>query len=519
MTAVRAGVMAMLEQVAAGPHADHGLTFEGRHVRYDALRDRAYGIAHGLQQQGVKKGDRVAVLLRNGVEWFELCFALADLGAVCAPVNVLLAPGEIRHLCEDADATAIVVDAHGAAAAEKAGIAPALVVGVGGAAPAIPGARHVAYEDLDTGARASTGTEIALDDLFVLYYSSGTTGLPKGAVHSHGSVLWNAFHQVGDIGLTADDTYLIVPSLSWAAGFHVLTMAELYVGARLVLMPTGGITMRGLADAAHATGATRGMIVPTLLQELVRDPEIQERVRTSPLRWMITGTQPVPKDMILAIQEALPDLALIQGYGMSEFPTIATVLRDDEAVRKAGSAGRATSVTRVAVELEDGTVADVGEGEILTRSPATMAGYWNRPEETAAAFAGGWFHTGDVGRLDEEGFLTITGRKKDMIISGGLNVYPSETEAVIHRMDGVLEVAVVGYPDARLGEVPVAVVVGEGLDPDAIAAGCREDLATYKVPRHVIVRDAGLPRNANGKILKRELRPWVAEELSPPPRG
>ena len=206
--------------------------------------------------------------------------------------------------------------------------------------------------------------------------------------------------------------------------------------------------------------------------------------------------------------------SMLQGFGLSEFPTIATMLRPEEAISHVGTAGRACSITRIAVMTVDGRIEDEGEGEVLLRSMATMSGYWNRPEETAAAFADGWLHTGDVGTIDAEGFLIITGRKKDMIISGGLNVYPSEIEAVLHRVPGVKEASVVGVPDERWGEIPVAVIVSDGhLDEDAVLAYCASQLAGYKRPRRVLQRQEALPRNPSGKILKREITPWAIRTL------
>jgi fatty-acyl-CoA synthase len=187
-------------------------------------------------------------------------------------------------------------------------------------------------------------------------------------------------------------------------------------------------------------------------------------------------------------------------------------------VSHAGSAGRPCSIVQLAIQLADGAIAQEGEGEILLRTPATMQGYYNRPEETAAAFADGWLHTGDLGRLDADGFIEITGRKKDMIISGGLNVYPKEVEEILYRRPEVAEAAVVGVPDDKWGEVAVAVVVPgpDGVDPDALSDACRLHLATYKCPRAFLIHDDPLPRNPSGKILKRELRPWAAEQLNQP---
>jgi len=512
---VRAGLMTMLERTAAGPRGTcEAVRFQGERLTYEELRDRSYSVANGLLEAGVGKGDRVAVLLRNGFEWFELLFAIAEIGAICVPVNVMLKPTEIAYLCGDAQARVLVVDPAGSEAVEKAGVGPEIVIGVGGARPVVPGARYVDYEDLRAGAPVPTGTVVALEDELVLYYSSGTTGQPKAAVQTHDNVLWNALAQVLDLKLTTDDAFLVVPSLSWAAGFHTVTLACLWIGARLVILPTGGSTIEKVIGVVAEEDVTHAFLVPTLLRQLLASPECQRQVQESSLHWVVTGAEPVPLDMITAIAQALPGCSIVQGYGMSEFPCVVCILGAEDAIRRAGSAGRPVSICRLAVEQLDGTISDTGEGEVLVRSPATMIGYWNRPEETAAAFAGGWLHTGDLGRIDDEGFLTITGRKKDMIISGGLNVYPSETETVIHAMDGVREAAIVGVPDARLGEVPVAIVVLDRDEvADAVIPHCRELLAGYKVPKRVMIHAEPLPRNANGKILKRELRPWALARL------
>jgi acyl-CoA synthetase (AMP-forming)/AMP-acid ligase II len=201
---------------------------------------------------------------------------------------------------------------------------------------------------------------------------------------------------------------------------------------------------------------------------------------------------------------------------MSEFPTIATALNPDEAISHAGSAGRSCSITHMAVRLSDNSIARAGEGEVLLRSLATMREYWHQPEATTEAFADGWLNTGDYGTVDDDGFLTITGRKKDLIISGGLNIYPKEIEEVIHALDDIAEVSVVGIPDERWGESTVAIIVPSGPrgSAEAVLSRCHERLAGYKRPRKVLVREEPLPRTPSGKILKRELRPWAVAELA-----
>lgn len=509
------GLMSLLDRCASSHHGgDEALRFEGVAVDFRSLRDRCLRVANGLHGLGVAKGDRVAVLLRNSFEWVEVFFALAEIGAVCTPINVLLRTAEIEHVLEDAAAVALIVDDAGIDRVEACRAIPELVIGVGEDHRGVGRARTVAYDDLRAGRAEPTGVAVGVDDTLVLYYSSGTTGVPKAAVHTHGSVLWNSFHQLHDLRISRDEVYLVVPSLSWAAGFHTHMLASMWLGARSVLLPSGGNTVERVIDVAAQNGATRAMIVPTLLRQLLGDAKLQEKLRRTQLRWIVTGGEPVPLPMIEELQAGLPNIRLVQGYGLSEFPTSATILHPEEAVAHAGSAGRPTTICEMMVQTANGHLSGDGEGEVLIRSPATMKGYWNQPEQTAASLANGWLHTGDLGRI-EGGFLELTGRVKDMIISGGLNVYPRETETVIQRIDGVREVAVMGVPDAHYGEVPVAVVVAPAsVGETAVIEYCRTQLASYKTPRAVFVRDEPLPRNANGKVVKRDLEPWVTDHLS-----
>jgi acyl-CoA synthetase (AMP-forming)/AMP-acid ligase II len=512
--ALERNLFTLLDRAARSSWATRpAFNFEGRSQTYAELRERSLKVANALLALGVRKGDRVAVLLGNRFEWPEVLFGTAAMGAVCVPVNVLLRPEEVTYLCEDSGSTVLIVDRLGDKVIAEADGLPATIITVG----EITGDGTHAYEDLLAAAPAGAVEGPAIDDLAMLYYSSGTTGQPKAAAHTHDGMLWNSIHQVPDLRLTGDDHYLVLPSLSWAAGFNDLVLALMFVGGQSTLLPTGGMSTDRLAGAFEQSGATHALLVPTLLKQLLDDAAALERIRRTKLRWIVSGAEPVPLAVIARLQEALPECEIVQGYGMSEFPTIITILQPEEAVPHVGSAGRPVSIAQLAIQLDDGSIADTGEGEILLRSPATMREYYNRPDETAAAFADGWFHTGDVGKLDDQGFLEITGRKKDMIISGGLNVYPREAEEVLYRIDVIAEAAVVGVPDEKWGEVAVAVVVPAGeVDEDAVLETCRERLASYKCPRAVLIHDEPLPRTLSGKVLKRELRPWAEEQLRTP---
>ncbi|RYJ01296.1 MAG: long-chain fatty acid--CoA ligase, partial [Actinomycetales bacterium] len=330
---------------------------------------------------------------------------------------------------------------------------------------------------------------------------------------SHAGILWNTLHQVHDLDIGVDESYLVVPSLSWGAGFHDVTLALTWLGGRNELLPTGTATLERIVDLLEEQQFTRTLLVPTLLRDLLGKPELTRRIAGTALRRIMSGAEPLPASVTDPLAEAMPRAAITQTYGMTEFPMIATVIQPEEAVTHAGKAGRPSSVCQLGVADEDGVVRFEGAGEIVTRSPAGFLGYYNRPEENERAFRDGWFHTGDTGFLDEDGFLTVTGRSKDMIITGGLNVYPREIEEVIQRVPGVAEVAVVGIPDERWGESITAVVVArdDTLTSEIVMERCQQELSKFKCPRRVIISHTTLPKTVTGKILKRQIRLDLAE--------
>lgn len=487
---------------------------DGEVLSFVESRDRALAVAGGLRRAGVRRGDTVAVMMGNRLEWVDTFFALAALGAVCVPVNVLLTGPEIEHVCRDSGARVIVVDEIGSASTARLDVDFDAFVTVGGAV-APDGVRTVGWAEVAGAEPLVDHVGPGLDDRFILYYSSGTTGLPKAAVHTHDGVLWNAMGQVQGLGLQPDQRYLVIPSLSWAAGFHNLVLALCWIGGFSEIRRTGGATMESIVGEIEKHRTTHVMLVPSLLRELVTRPDLMRRLSESELTWIVTGAEPVPRAVIEGVCRGIPGVDVCQGYGLSEFPTITTVLMADEVFDHEGSAGRALPHTDLAIRDGEGVVRRSGTGELLVRSLATMVGYHERPEQTEEAFRDGWLHTGDLVELDDDGFITIVGRTKDMIISGGLNVYPKEIEDIISRLPGVVETAVVGVPHERFGETAVAIVVTDdpAFDAAAVERACGEQLASYKRPRRTIVRTEPLPRNANAKLLKRELRPWAAAQL------
>jgi len=490
--------------------------FAGEQVTFLELRDRALAVAGGLASVGVETGDRVAVMMDNRMEWVETFFALAALGAICVPVNVLLTGPEIEHVCTDSGARFLIVDEVGGRETASLNVRFDTVVTVGEAVWPEESVGISWNEVTSGGSLGADHVEPGLESPFIFYYSSGTTGLPKAAVHTHDGVLWNSFGQIPGLGLTRDDRYLVIPSLSWAAGFHNLVIPLVWVGGYSEIRRTGGATMDDIVAMVERHQISHVMLVPSLLRILANRPDLMKRLSASSLTWVVTGAEPVPRVVIDGVCRGIPGVDVCQGYGLSEFPTIATVLAAEDVLEHEGSAGRALPHTTIAIRTEGGEIRRSGTGELLLRSPATMVGYHGQSDQTEEAFRDGWLNTGDLAELDAEGFVTIIGRTKDLIISGGLNVYPKEIEDVIGRQDGVAEVAVVGVPHERFGETVVAVIVTDipDLDTQLIADMCAAQLASYKRPRRLIVRPEPLPRNANGKVLKRELRPWVEAKLA-----
>jgi fatty-acyl-CoA synthase len=485
------------------------VTYQGTSLTYDELDRRSDQLAAALAALGFAHGERVAVVAHNCLQWVEIFFAVGKLGGVVVPINYLLRPQEVEFILADSGATWVFFQAGLAGTLARSPESDAGRNYVLIDEPSAAGTSPYDYERLIASAPQGrfepAGYDVHTDDLLLLQYTSGTTGTPKGAMHTHSTVLWNSIHQVVDFGITADEVAMVVPALCWAAGLHDLALATLWSGGRIVLSPSTGFAPPEFLRTAETERVTSVLLVPTVLKRVLADPSFTERDLSS-LRVVLSGGEPVPVTAIEDLHTKLPTCALLQCYGMSEFPTIMLYVGPGDARRKVGAAGRACSIAEIRVV--DAAGADVlpGEvGEIICRSPAMMLGYYGREDASASTLVDGWLHTGDLATVDDEGYVYVAGRSKDMLITGGLNVYPAEVERVIAQHPAVAEAAVVGQPDEQWGETGVAFVVladGHRVEETELVAFLRDELATYKIPRRFEITTRPLPRTTSGKVQK-----------------
>ncbi len=347
---------------------------------------------------------------------------------------------------------------------------------------------------------------VAADDVHRLMYTSGTTGRPKGVMITHANLAWKNLAHIVEFGFTGDDLGLACGPLYHVGALDLTTTSLIAAGATTILHRS--FEASEVVDELERSGVTTVWLAPAMVNAIMALPDIEQRDLTS-VRLVINGGEKMPIPLIERLQRTFPSAWFADAYGLTETVSGDTFLDRESMLTKLGSVGRPCLYLELDIWDEDGAPVPAGErGEIVMRGPKVFKGYWRDPEATAAALAGGWFHTGDIGGRDEDGYLYIVDRLKDMIVSGGENIASSEVERVLYEHEAVLEAAVVGRPDDRWGEVPVAFVVvrpGSTLTEDALLEHCRGHLARYKVPKAATFIDA-LPRNPSGKVLKRELR-------------
>ncbi|MCD2186117.1 acyl-CoA synthetase [Actinomycetospora soli] len=465
----------------------------GHRISYAELDDRVAARAADLAALGVGPGDRVALLGENSCAYLEWLFAVARLGAITVPVNMRLAPAEVAYVLADSGAVLLVRSAAftplGDAAIAELAAPPDLV--------------DLTTDPGPTRRREGEPAPGRGDEPCVIMYTSGTTGRPKGAVLTHDNMLWNAVNMcVAGPGIASTDVTIAAAPLFHIGALGLSALPLLYAGGTVVVVPA--FDPAGFLDLMAREGVTTQFLVPAMWAALTRVPDLGERAFPA-LRWAISGGAPCPVVVIERFLEL--GWTFTEGFGMTELSPAALFLDAADVVTHAGSVGRPFLHVDARLVGPDDELVDPGEvGELVLRGPTVFAGYWNRPEETAEAMRGGWFHSGDLGIADQDGFVTLVDRKKDMIITGGENVYPVEVEQALHRHPAVSDVAVIGVGDPQWGESVVAVVVAaEEVTADELIGFARERIAHFKAPRRVeFVAD--LPRNATGKLLKRVLR-------------
>ncbi|OBB48586.1 fatty-acid--CoA ligase FadD5 [Mycobacterium sp. 852002-51961_SCH5331710] len=489
------------------------LRYLGKTTTWRELDERVGALAGALSRRGVGFGDRVLILMLNRTEYIESFLAVNKLGAIAVPVNFRMTPPEIAFLVSDCQAEVVITEAvlAGVATAVR-DIDPTLttVVVAGGSTEN----DLIGYDDLTSEAGAPAAVvDIPNDSPALIMYTSGTTGRPKGAVLTHTNIAGQAltFLFTNGADINSDVGFIGVPL------FHIAGIGNMIPGLLLgrptVVYPLGAFNPDELLDVLEAEQVTGIFLVPAQWQAVCAAQ--QARPRDLRLRVLSWGAAPASDTLLRQMAETFPGTQILAAFGQTEMSPVTCMLLGEDAIRKLGSVGKVIPTVAARVVDEDMNDVPVGQvGEIVYRAPTLMAGYWNNPKATAEAFAGGWFHSGDLVRQDEEGYVWVVDRKKDMIISGGENIYCAEVENALAAHPAIAEVAVIGRPDQKWGEVPVAVVALDAaldaadqtdLDLRELDAFLDERLARYKHPKAVEVVDA-LPRNPAGKVLKTELR-------------
>jgi long-chain acyl-CoA synthetase len=473
------------------------LVVGGAVVSFKALHERVQNIAAALAAKGFRAGDRLALLLPNSPEYIELVYACSWVGVTAVPINARLSAAEIDRVLLDAKPRGLV----------RHSSLPKPVV-------QLPWQLVLDEEPLDVRNDSCPDPVYDPEATLALIYTSGTTGRPKGVMVTHASVLANVDHLSYWMRYREGGVYLHAAPIFHIADFPAMFAAPAF-GARQVTIPK--FSPQGFCELVQGERVTHTVLVPTMLNLLTQMSEAKPYDLSS-LEFLAYGGSPIAPELVRRTRKLLPNVKLLQCYGLSETGFL-TGLEDQEHVEvKLVSCGRPCPGIDLRVEDETGKEVQVGQrGELVVRGANVMRGYWNDPEDTALAFRNGMFRTGDIGYQDSDGYFYILDRLKDMIVTGGENVYSGEVEAVIYKHPAVREVAVFGIPDSQWGELVMACVLlkpGMVLSANDLTTHCRQFLANYKIPRRVEFSDTELPKSGSGKILKRILRDrfWVHEE-------
>ena len=489
-----------LERALATASGSCAVVCEGNRRTYAELGTRCRRLAWALRALGLVPGDRVGVIGLNSDRYLELYLGVPAAGLVLVPVNSRLAPAEMRAILADAGVSVLFADADYPGAADVKQVLT------------LPGD----YEELIAAAgEADLGDGVAEDDLAALFYTSGTTGAAKGAMHTHRTLVASALHFMATWPFDRKTRWLVASPMFHTGGI-IGTLATVWAGGTHVIMPRFDPDLA--LDLIEREAVTHTLLVPTMLAAAA-DAQLARPRDVSTLRYLSHGASPISAETLRKARRAFPGAELLHVYGTTEATPITTLLPHEELIL---DTPRVRSCGQPAVGVEVRIIDDEGQdvppgqvGNILVRSASVMAGYWRKPEATAEVMRGEWYLTGDLGYRDDESYLFLVDRAKDMIVSGGENIYSTEVEDALasHRAAG--EVAVFGVPDPRWGESVYAVVsVRQPVTAEELVAHCRQRIAGFKVPRHVELRSGPLPKSAAGKILKRELREphWAGQQ-------
>ena len=484
---------------------------EGERLTYGAFKDRVCRLAHGLDRRGIRKGEKIAILHPNCHVFMEAYYGAALLGAVLVPINYRLSSREIAFILEDSESRVLI------ASPEFGNVVDEVRKGVGGLSHVLFSGKGGSYESFLSGSSGESPPPVSIDptDAAQIYYTSGTTGRPKGVILSHGNVTSHAMGTIAELQLTDRDVWIHVAPM-----FHLAdawaTWAITWVGGTHVMVPQ--FESRKVLETIEREKVTVTNMIPTMLNLLINEPGVDQYDYGS-LRVLLSGGAPIAPEVVRRIVETFR-CDYIQTYGMTETCPYLTlsILKEhlrklpyEEQLKYKSKTGREFIGVELKVVREDGTEVspdDQEVGEIVVRGDIVTAGYWKLPDETQKAIRGGWLYTGDLAVIDPEGYVNIVDRKKDMIVTGGENVYSTEVENVLYKHPAVLEAAVVGVPDDKWGEAIKAVVVlkrGRTVTREELIDFCKGNLANYKSPKSVDFVDA-LPRTGSGKIHKKSIR-------------
>lgn len=497
------------------------LRFLGNTTTWAELDRRVSALAGALHARGVGFGDRVLVLMLNRTEFIESVLAANKLGAIAVPVNFRMTPPEIAYLVSDCAATVLITESVLAKVATSVrDLDPSLAtIIVAGGATDTDADQVLDYDDVLAEGAECPVVDIPNDSPAVIMYTSGTTGRPKGAVLTHNNLTGQAMTLLFTNGadINNDVGFIGVPFFHIAGVGSIV--AGLLLGRPTVIYPLGAFDPGELLDVLQHEKVTGIFLVPAQWQAVCAAQ--QANPRDLRLRFLSWGAAPASDTLLRQMAETFPGAQILAAFGQTEMSPVTCMLLGDDAIRKLGSVGKVIPTVSARVVDDDMNDVPIGQvGEIVYRAPTLMAGYWNNPAATAEAFAGGWFHSGDLVRQDEEGYIWVVDRKKDMIISGGENIYCAEVENVLAAHPDIVEVAVIGRAHEKWGEVPVAVAVlrsslgttpGDSLQLADLDRFLTDRLARYKHPKALEIVDA-LPRNPSGKVLKTELRMRFAAE-------